>query len=468
MPWIRDWWPSSDVILEMCALRTNRDGHEYKSFILVDSGWDAATVIAAHWFFDNDRKPHFAAARVPTILANLLLTLLDRGAVGSFAEALGEDGYEDAKVDFYRDLSPSRDASAAPVTAPYEPPSFLPKNAKLSNSKLIIVALRQLSESTVLALKAAIVGGDGADGKPQQPELEIINWQGKPIRRPELAELYRWMDHNTTRDERQEYAFFVDNVLGTANSCPQILAATRKVHGQNIVVDDQLSLLPVATNKTLKLWRAAVGYDSTVVTTEVDQETEMECGNIWRREVAVDGAKSIDFEEIECCPVFFLRPFAPQEELQIRANLSKKSAAEEGEDWGKEYLYAGYPWPDGTGQRAIQDLRDLFEKCDPRSPAFDDSYSTLRMTSYPRNFLAVDDRALVADEPRVIVASNLGFHHPTNKLGWEYGLANAENAYLNWVNLDVGNMNLDEMMNDTQRLWLSDLTAFAKEDWVER
>ncbi|KAK5116815.1 hypothetical protein LTR85_009075 [Meristemomyces frigidus] len=484
MPWIRDWWPSSDVILEICAIKTGRDAHGYRSFVLVDSGWDAGTVIAAHWTVDSDGvPPHLLAARVPSNIANLLLTLLDRRSVGSFAEALGEEAYEDAKVDFYRDLpAPVSEV----VAAPYDAPAFLPQNVGFSTSKLVLLALKELPDSAVLALKSAIAAGEWCDEEMPRPDMEIINWQGDPLPRSELPNLFKWMKSNTAQDVRQGYAFFVDNVLDAgADRQPQILAAHQKEPRNGDVFADELCLIPVDTDQALEWWRAAVTCESTAepATLVVDRDTTMECGDIWRKELAIDMAKPIDFDKVECCPVFFLRPFTLQEERQIRANLSKQCDSEEDQDWGNEYFYAGYLWLSNTNTntntnpnpntdtntetRSTEDLRDLFEKCDPKSPLFNPSYSSLRMPSYPANFIAVDDRALDSAKPRVILASSLDFYHPTNDLGWIYGLVDAEEAHVNWVNLDIANMGVEEMVEEPQKLWLSDLKASAREDWDE-
>jgi len=113
----------------------------------------------------------------------------------------------------------------------------------------------------------------------------------------------------------------------------------------------------------------------------------------------------------------------------------------------------------------MENLRNLFEKCDPQSPFFDPSYSKLRLMGYPYHFLAVDERALDECDPRVIVASDVDFYHPTGDLGWQYGLTAANEAYSAFINVEIANMGLIEVIdNDARRLWLSDLSAFAVED----
>lgn len=174
---------------------------------------------------------------------------------------------------------------------------------------------------------------------------------------------------------------------------------------------------------------------------------------------------------VECCPVFFLRNYTLDEERQIREALSELNDIEVENDFGQEYYYPGHIWPDGDSKRirSLEDLRDLFEKCDPQSPFFDPSYSGLRIMSYPGNFVVVDDRALDKEKPQVILASSLDFYHPSNKLGWAYGMVAAKDAHLNWLNVDGANMGLSEMTEggQTEKLWLSDLSVYATEDWKE-
>lgn len=120
MPWIRDHWPSTDAILEIAGSVKG-----YKSFIIIELGWENATVIAARWSNDADGHAHLQAVRVAMDIANVLLTLLDTGKISGFAEALGEATMEEFKIDFYKDRLVEKLKRKT-----YEPPSFLELGAE--------------------------------------------------------------------------------------------------------------------------------------------------------------------------------------------------------------------------------------------------------------------------------------------------------------------------------------------------
>ncbi|KAK5130018.1 hypothetical protein LTR08_002534 [Meristemomyces frigidus] len=474
MPWIRDWWATSPVILEICAQgqRNNRfpPGHEYTSFVLVDSGWDAGTVIAAHWTAGTEGvgdgeglAARLEAVRVPVGIANMLLTLLDKGSVRDFADVLGEEAYEDAKVDFYQDL-PVREAglAAGPEKA-YQPPSFLPKDLCSSASTLYVLSLVELEPSAVSALKAEILHGDGTTD--ERPDVRIIPWQGPMPTRSDLAIIFDWIMANSSPSMSHSCAFFVDYMLQRPDGRPQIIASYY-TRGHRADVPDQARLVPVDAECVIEYWRAACTH---AAENEINFDLD---GDIWRKEVVVDIGKELGFGNgrIECCPVFFLRRFTLDEERRIRTALSRYEDWEANDAGGKEFFYAGYLWPaTDSATHTLEELRDLFERSDPNSPFFSPSHSSsgeLRLTNYPSDFIALDDRALDAEGPRVIVASCLDFGY---ELGWEYGVTSAVEAYVAWVNLDVANMGLQELVeaDEVGRLWLSDVKAYAAEDWVE-
>ena len=174
-------------------------------------------------------------------------------------------------------------------------------------------------------------------------------------------------------------------------------------------------------------------------------------------------------DDMSGAPVFFLQPFTQDEERTIRANLSEKSDIEQEEDWGADWIYFGYPWPNSNEKHSLEDLRDLFESCDPFCPSFNPKSSgPYRFANYPCHFIAVDERALDA-EPKVLLVTSLDFHGEEvgDELGWTYGLNEAKEAHLNWVNLDVANMGPADMFDEETKFWLSDLKEYRKNDWTE-
>jgi hypothetical protein len=114
--WVRDWWPSSDVILKIAEHAYSIDDYpqiSYRSLIFVDSGWEAGNVIAACWEGDgNDCRLN--AVRVPVNIAKTLLSVCDVNDGYTLAHVLGSDAYEDAKVDFYADATGSSRAGPRP------------------------------------------------------------------------------------------------------------------------------------------------------------------------------------------------------------------------------------------------------------------------------------------------------------------------------------------------------------------
>lgn len=59
----------------------------------------------------------------------------------------------------------------------------------------------------------------------------------------------------------------------------------------------------------------------------------------------------------------------------------------------------------------------------------------------------------------------------SENLGWTAGRLRAEQCSIAFVNLDIGNMGLEEGVEEEatlRRVWLGDLTAYREEEWVER
>lgn len=172
---------------------------------------------------------------------------------------------------------------------------------------------------------------------------------------------------------------------------------------------------------------------------------------------------------LSACPVFFLRPFTPDEERKIRAAICELGRVEDGVGWGHDYMCRGYIFPDGKSH-TIEDLRDLFERCDPFSPFYDPANPGPHdLRSYPHHFVAVDDKIFDAEGPKVWLASTLDFHGEdvSDSLGWIYGRIDPQEVNITYVNLDIANMGPEELLDEgtVDHLWLSDLTAYREEDW---
>ena len=149
--------------------------------------------------------------------------------------------------------------------------------------------------------------------------------------------------------------------------------------------------------------------------------------------------------------MFFLRPFTIERQRRIRIELSKLSDMEEGMDWGKDFLYLGYPWSDSS-TKTPEDLRNLFETCDPFSASYDPhSPDPFRFTSYPHHFIAIDD-AILDERPKVWLCSSLDFHGAdvNDQLGWSYGGTAGSGAYLAYSNLSIANMGPRGLIEDEE------------------
>nr|POE47284.1 hypothetical protein CFP56_00616 [Quercus suber] len=412
VPWIRDHWPSSDAILSITA-----SAPDYKSFVLVDSGWEDGTVIATHWSDDEHGTPHLYAARVQMDVANVLLTLLDDGKVASFAEVLGEQAYEETKVDFYKDkLPPTGEKRKA---QPYEPPSFLPKNMGLNKETIEIVALRELADEQIKTLTETIQGGTKRATRvaASTESVRIHPWQGESSSRFEMRQIYDWIMENSPEENRCLPVFFVDSLLEHEDHAPRIVAVIADKNPQI----EPIRIFPLHTNRVLPYFEK--------------NENEEENGMIWQQET--------------------LRP------------AEKRATFPDREDWGSEFTYHGYIFPSTSDKiHTLQDLADLFQKCDPASPLFEPNFSDVRFDGYPHHFVALDERVLDADNPTVIMASSLDFSNipfSNDSLGWLHGTVEADHAHINFVNLDIANVGPDECFDDCKSLWMNDLKAHKKE-----
>ncbi|KAH9812972.1 hypothetical protein Tdes44962_MAKER05739 [Teratosphaeria destructans] len=509
VPWIRNYWPASEAILQY-ASRQEPSGNQhqdtacYRSYILIDSGWDANTCIGATWVPGTKDGEHvMVAARVPMAIANLVLTMIDEdvfsdASVNPLKAALGDDTYEENKVDFYKD---HKVIEPFPEPRSYQPPAFLPKGLRMSKSKPTVISLLPLDDNAIQDLALRIGTGNGESA---MPDLQLINWEGEAPTRQYLVKLFGWIESNSRDEDRIGYTFFIDNVLQecidgeasdpqtwTGRMSPRVIAVSRTAHFGIKVPDHQISILPIKPESVVPLWRAAC--DSIQASDErtrqgrvADDADELQYGNVFGRERVIDfdyqplPRKSLqreprksDTDDAEAnegmdnfATVWLLRPFSLDEERWIRRAFTALYSIEEGEDYGKEFAYIQYPWPSPpeapTRCRSLQDLRDLFQKSDPMSPFYDPENTAFRMDSYPHHFFAVDDTIVDAKNPRVWLASSLDFYHESNEMGWYTGLIPPEEAGNAFCNLEIANLGPGELIEgsggEVNKLWLGDLT----------
>ena len=166
-------------------------------------------------------------------------------------------------------------------------------------------------------------------------------------------------------------------------------------------------------------------------------------------------------DSFEGCPVFFLTRFSLEEQRRIRNALRDSTNSVE----GSSFCYFGYLWPENdTTTHSVQDLRDLFESCDPLSPAFHPrSPGPYHLDDYPSLFIAVDERCLDPENRKVLMFHTFRSEDSNDKLGWEYGLVPAGDALINFVCLEIGKLSPDEVFMDMKLLWMSDLREHAAE-----
>ena len=476
--WIRDYWPSSDVILDIAKaayfgtddLGGAREEEKYQSLILCDSGWEAGNVIAARWETDQTAgESRLIAARVPMNVANVLLTACDSIEGCTLVTVLGEEAFEESKVDFYKDGSQQVTEDAEKTSTPYEWPSSLPKDIALSEKDPCIISLRKLEETAVDKLLSTIITGD--EDKQKFSNIKIHNWQDRQPSRADIYHIFQAMHNNTPEANRNMNAFFIDYILQGDNSEPQILVAT------TFRVDrpsECVQVIPIQTGDFLKFWRMAANGLG---------ESELEeLGELTRKENIYDLSPHFKFgvfgtypfksfytdktDDVEGAPVFFLQPFIPEEERTARTALSGVTDIED----DKDYAFLGYLWQNDEAKHSLEDLRDLFESCEPFSPAYNaKSPGPYSFVNYPHHFIALDERVLDPENPKVWLVSSLDFHGEdvSDELGWVYGTNDASEAHINWINLDIANVGPEECFDDgeTTKLWLSDLKEYAAHDW---
>lgn len=249
-PWIRDYWPGSDVILKLAEHASTPDYHGivYSSYVFVDSGWEAGNVIAARWEGSGEAR-RLAAVRVPMNIANLLLTTCDTNEGYTLSRALGNERYEDAKVDFYKDS----------ITTPtlldrknklFTWPDFLPEDLKIPTDQLYIISLRSLTDSEIQQLRTSIAGGEQA-AEDASTIPTIYNWEGDLPTRTDVRHIFRQIYNNSPAEDQNRLVFFVDNILQGPSQEPQIIVALQ-FRPNN---DDTVKVAPVSTENVMQVWR---------------------------------------------------------------------------------------------------------------------------------------------------------------------------------------------------------------------
>ncbi len=276
-PWIRDYWPSSNVILKIAKHANSTEGHgnvAYRSLVFVDSGWEAGNVVAARWESDGDVL-RFNAVRVPMNLANAVLTACDLNEGFTLSQALGEDIYEEAKVDFYEEQPPEAVARSA-QTILFKWPDSLPKDLRMPKDRPYIISLRELSDVQIESLQDEMVGEPDVQDSSSR-RMEIYKWKGCTPSRAAIYHIFKQIQDNSPDSDGNIHIFLIDNVLEGPNGKPQLLTAMdyRPEH-ENVV-----KIAPILTKDAVPLWRkSAAGEDSEVI---LDEYADM-----WRREVLCD------------------------------------------------------------------------------------------------------------------------------------------------------------------------------------
>ena len=274
--WVRDWWPSTGVILKIAEHAYSSESYSkisYRSFILVDSGWEAGNVIAAHWESDgNDSR--LSAVRVPMNIAETLLSACDVNEGCTLGQVLGSEGYEDAKVDFYADTTGVTEPEAADPIENYELPQSLPQDLALSKRELIIVSLRTLKQSEIEDLVRDIV--NGYKGEEEAPSIKILNWHETSPSRIDIRHIFYRIQHNSSKNDRDMPLVFVDTLLEGDDGRPQLMWA---ITGRQ----QSFQMFPIIIENLIKLWK-----DATQGIIEGNLEESEEYVDIWNGEYVYD------------------------------------------------------------------------------------------------------------------------------------------------------------------------------------
>lgn len=342
--WIRDYWPSSDVILEIAeqAKSSERyDEQSYRCLIFVDSGWEAGNCIAARWESEGDDLK-LRAVRVPMNIAKTLLSACDANEGHSLASILGNDTFEDTKVDFYVDATgPSEQHVETPKDV-YSLPESMPQDLALSKENLVIVSLRKLSQDEIEDVVRKITQQPEAD--KAAPSIKIYNGDGSYETRSEILKLFDRIYQNSDEMSRSMPLILIDCLYEGEEGEPQMLLATKSE-------SSSLELTPAKTDKVLRLW-----LDAKEGALEKVMYNTTEYVDIWDVEKVFDLNVHKSFgegrrlyimreywlkpiERMRGCPVFYLQPFTVEQDRIVRSKLRELSAIEEGQDWGAEWIY---------------------------------------------------------------------------------------------------------------------------------
>ena len=290
--WIRDYWPSSDVILEIArAAYFPQHGPIFRNLIFCDSGWEAANVIAARWE-ELDGKLQLNAARVPMSVANVLLTICDLKEGYTLAHVLGSENFEDAKVDFYKDATQQRtndgdDDDDGQRASGYSWPTFLPADLALSKSEPVIVSLQSLHEDEYTTVLKDIINGDQNENKFDK--IGIHNWVDGQATKADLYHIFWRLYENTAEADQDMCALFLDNAPLGVDDRPEVLAATRVSHGSAARNTKGVQTVPIALPNLLAAWKAA--------SSGAEYREWRLYGDMFRKENLFDMSLELDFSK---------------------------------------------------------------------------------------------------------------------------------------------------------------------------
>ena len=248
--WIRDFWPRSEVILEIARHAYRGEDKSYRSLIFVDSGWEAGNVIAARWEGEGDNS-RLNAVRVRMNIAEPLLSVCDLNEGCTLAQVLGNEAFEDAKVDFYIDATPQLQDDTKSPEQDYEIPEFLPHDIVLSKTEVHIISLKHLGQSEIEGLIRGIINGH--ESKDPAPPMKIHNWHGSYIKRTKIHKLYRCIQQKSSETDRNMPLFLVDMLLEGPDGKPQLISASDSTDWREKTVQ----IMPLKTEKLLSLWQEA-------------------------------------------------------------------------------------------------------------------------------------------------------------------------------------------------------------------
>lgn len=288
--WIRDYWPSSDVILAIARDAYSNETYPpetIQSLIFVDSLWEAGVCIAARREGEADNQ-RLNAVRVRMNIAKTLLSACDANKGHTLASILGSEMFNETKVDLYVDATPSLQDASTISGEEYALPQPLPHDLALSKEEIVIVSLRMLEPDGIEDMIRKIVQGNGNDNPP--PPIKVFNVQGSYITRREIRKMFNRIQHNSDEANGDMPLFLVDELLESESGQPQLLSASPSSEWRQ----QTIRIMPIKTEKLISLWNdAAAG-----VLEEDFTETE-EYADIWNAEYVFDLDVHKDFGKCE-------------------------------------------------------------------------------------------------------------------------------------------------------------------------